>query len=90
MKVGFWRCAWLEHPLTGGSVLLCSQGKVSVEVSAAVSENLYRTTAFEVELLVYVDNGLGAGLGRYDRHSRTDCSFRVKCLTAGSGRYSSE
>ena len=63
---------------------------MSIEVSAAISENLYRTTAFEVELLVYTDNGLGAGLGRYDRHSRTDCSFHVKCLTAASVRYTSD
>lgn len=57
---------------------------MSVEVSAAISENLFRTTAFDAELMVYVESGTGAGLGRYNRHSRTDCSFRVKCLTAGS------
>ncbi|BDA49078.1 probable type I inositol polyphosphate 5-phosphatase 12 [Coccomyxa sp. Obi] len=79
---------WLDvHPISG---FLPPEGHVDVVVSVAISEHLYTTKVFEVELLVYVESGLGAGLGRYDRHSRTNSSFRVKCLTAAGPRYTSE
>jgi hypothetical protein len=58
------------------------QGEVTVEVAAAASETVYRTSAQEAELVVYADSGLGAGLGRYDRHSAAHAAFRVACHTA--------
>lgn len=75
---------WSECKLHG------AQGHVDVVVSVAISEHLYTTKLFEVELVVYVESSLGAGLGRYDRHSRTNTSFHVKCLTAAGPRYTSD
>lgn len=61
-----------------------------MEVAAAVSDTMYRTKAQDAELVVYADSGLGAGLGRYDRHSHSHASFQVICHTAAGVDLSSE
>lgn len=63
----------------------CMQAAVSIVVSAAIADSVYSTRAYEAELAVFAHDGTAAGLGRYDRQSREQRSFRVTCLTAGSG-----
>ena len=59
------------------------QASVSIQVSAALSENVYSTRAAVAELVVIASDEFGRGLGRYERQAKDHIGFTVNCKTAG-------
>ena len=59
------------------------QASVSIQVSAALSENVYSRRAAVAELVVIASDEFGRGLGRYERQAKDHIGFTVNCKTAG-------
>ncbi len=72
LLAGSWRClCWV-------------QASVSIQVSVALSENVYSTRAAVAELVAIASDEFGRGLGRYERQAKDLVCFTVNCKTAGS------
>ena len=56
---------------------------MTIQVAAALSENVYSTKAAVADLVVVASDEFGRGLGRYERQAKTHASFTVNCKTAG-------
>lgn len=68
----------------GPTEYLCwVQASVSIQVSAALSENVYSRRAAVAELVVIASDEFGRGLGRYERQAKDQIGFTVNCKTAG-------
>ena len=56
---------------------------MTIQVAAALSENVYSTKAAVADLVVVASDEFGRGLGRYERQAKDHASFTVNCKTAG-------
>ena len=56
---------------------------MTIQVAAALSENVYSTKAAVADLIVVAVDKFGMGLGHYERQAKNHASFTVNCKTAG-------